>query len=1011
MLTLNKMNRGRLMRLSAASVLTIALSLGTPAIAQDTSAPQTEQDAEEAGSIIVTGSRIARSGFTAPTPVTVMGEQLIQRLAQVNASETIRLIPQNVTSQSDASAGAGASPNVGSTFANLRGLNPSQGTRTLTLVNTRRFVPTSDGGAVDLNLVPSGMIRRVEVVTGGASAAYGSDAIAGVVNVILDTELEGFKAQVDYGQTGLGDGRSYHSSLTYGTSFADGRGHLVFGAEYQRNQGIEDCAKTRFWCQESWDIFVNASAVLPDGSQTGYDRPGSPTYGQPNFIVAPGSKRSYNDRRGVVRNAAPAAVAARNYRFTEDGKGIIEYDPGQYVSSSLTGSRQGGDGESTFDDSYIQTPVRRWVGYLYGDFDFSDTLTAYTELTYAQRKGENRSVTAGPRSTYYLNANNAYLPAELRTLLAGTRFSLGKDVDEDIPSKNMAKANVFRGLIGLKGELGAGWTWDAYYQYGRNDRRQDRTHSRVNTPFQFAIDAVDEGLARNGVANGKIICAELLKANPNPLAQGCQPLNLFGVGNASPGAIAYAYRPVLQEFKYSQHVLAATVQGDVYQGWGAGPVSFAAGGEYRAEQGDVYHGDIPNYNDYAFTFGLDYAGKISVVEGFTELNVPVFRDSAIGDFFELNGAVRYTRNKAHDLVSGEKKTSEAVSWKLGAIYDVIDGVRLRATRSRDIRAAGFRELFLKNAPTEEGSSLGIVDNPLIPGSPAAGDDPTPILNGGSFALTPEKADTTTIGAVFSPTFIPRLRFSVDWYQIQIKDAVSRLPGQRIVDFCDQFDLFCDRITYGASGARDIIFLDARQVNLGQMTIRGFDVEADYTMLLSDVGLGSGALNLRVLGNRQYDFIVQPNQTVPSVDYAGQTGPALAAGDFNPTPSWIWNAFLSYDNAGFNTTLSMRRINAGILDVERVGPEDPGYDPTLKNSISTNRVDGRTYFGLAMSYKVPMGGSLDQYVEFFGAIDNLFDRDPPVAPGNDAGGGSAYPTNPVYFDTFGMRWRAGVRVNF
>lgn len=998
--------------MASTHALALAMCLAAPGVAFAQDEPTGEEEAAPEGggeSIIVTGSRIARSGFSAPTPLTVVGEALIQDLGQVNATETIRLIPQNVTSQSD-TVGQGTSANVGATFANLRGLNPSQGTRTLTLVNTRRFVPTSDGGAVDLNLIPSGMISRVEVVTGGASAAYGSDAVAGVVNIILDTDLEGFKAQLDYGQAAEGDGQSYHGSLTYGTGFADNRGHLVFGAEYQKNKGIEACAQARLWCAESWDIFVNESTVLGDGTPTGYNIPGSATYGEPNFVVGPNSFRSYAEPRGVVRNANPTAPAARNYRFTDDGLGIIKYDPGKYVSTSLSGSRQGGDGVSTYNTNYIQVPVERWVGYLYGDFELTDNVTAYTELTYAQREGANRADGAGPRPTMMFHANNAFLPEAMRVLLAGTDFGLGKYVNNEIVGRNTAKAKVFRGLFGLEGDLGRTWSWDAYYQYGHNDRRQDRTLSRVNTPFSFAIDAVDEGLETTGVANGNIVCAELLKPNPNPVATGCVPLNLFGIGNMDPAAVAYAYRPVLQEFKYSQHVAAATIRGDLYEGWGAGPIAVAAGGEYRAEHGDVWHGDIPNYNDYAFTFGQDYAGKIEVMEGFTELNVPVFRDFAIGDFFELNGAVRYTRNKAHNLNTEEKKTSEAVSWKVGAIYDVVPDLRLRATRSRDIRAAGFRELYLRNVPSLEGTSLGMVDNPAIPGSPAGGDDPTPILNGGSFSLSPEKADTTTAGAVFSPTFIPRLRFSVDWYEIKLKQAVTTLPGQRIVDFCDQYDLFCDRITY-AGGPTNITFVDARQVNLGLMTIRGLDVEADYTLPLEDIGLGTGTLNFRVLGNHQYDFVVQPNPSVPSIDYAGQSGPALASGDFNPTPDWIFNGFLSYDTERFNATLGVRHITAGALDVTKTGPDDPDYDPTLKNSISRNVVSARTYFNIAMSYKVPLGSSLDEYVEIFGTVENLFDKDPPIAPGNDAGGGSAYPTNPVYFDTFGMRWRTGVRVNF
>jgi hypothetical protein len=313
-------------------------------------------------------------------------------------------------------------------------------------------------------------------------------------------------------------------------------------------------------------------------------------------------------------------------------------------------------------------------------------------------------------------------------------------------------------------------------------------------------------------------------------------------------------------------------------------------------------------------------------------------------------------------------------------------------------------------PTESGSSLGKVDNRDIAGSPAGGDDDTPILNGGSFALTPEKADTTTVGLVFQPDFIPRLRLSVDWYKINIKDAVTTLTGQGIVNFCFDSKTFCDRITRASS--TDITFIDARQVNLGRLTARGYDFELDYALPLSELSQSwRGTLNARLLANHQYDFIVQANQTATGRDYAGQSGPMADGGDFNPAPQWIWNAFLTYSTGGFNTTLSYKRVSQGVLNVERTGPEDAGYDPNKPNSISTNRVAGASYFGLAMSYKVPLRGADDRHVELFGTIDNLFDKKPPVAPGGGSLGGSNYPTNPVYFDTFGSRFRAGVRVRY
>jgi outer membrane receptor protein involved in Fe transport len=992
---------------STMSALALVLGAAQPAMAQADAAPQGAEEAQDNSAIMVTGTRIKRNGFNEPTPATVIGGDLMADLGQVNISETLKLIPQNSNFQSDAVSGITAGANVGASFVNLRGLNPFNGTRTLTLVNSRRFVPTSDGGAIDMNMIPSAMIQRVETVTGGASAAYGSDAIAGVVNVILETQFEGIKAQIDYGQTTRGDGESFHSSLMGGTSFAGGRGHIVAGVEYQKNLGIGDCAKVRLWCAESYDIFTNANSILPGTTaRTGYNIPGSPTHGLPHYVIAPGSKQAFNDPRGVVRDAPSTAPAARYKRFNDNGSGVTQFDPGRFLGSALIGPRQGGDGASTYDDSDLQTPIKRWVGYAYGEYELTDTVKVLTELTYAQRTASNSSYITGPRSTFLVQPDNPYIPADLKALLGNTTFSLGKDLDGVLTSENSADARVFRGLVGLSGSLFGDWTWDTYYQYGNNNRHQLRTNNRVNLPFQYALDAVR-------LPNGTITCRELTRANPDPRAQGCKPMNLFGLNAVDPAALAYVYRPVVEDFKYVQHVLSGSTQGTLFQGWGAGPISAAAGVDYRSEGGDVTHGNIPDYNDYAFTFGLDYAGHIKVIEGFGELNVPVFKDFAIGDLLELNGAVRYTRNHALNKDTQEEKTSKAVSWKVSAVYDVIPDFRIRASRSRDIRAAGFRELFLKNVPTEPGSTSGIVNNWwLNPVGQQTGNDWTPILNGGSFALTPEKADTTTFGAVFQPTFIPGLRMSVDWYQIKISDAVTTLGGQRLVDFCFNYQLFCDRITFATADRKDISFIDARQVNLAKLVVRGFDVELDYRMRLADIKADwGGSVNVRVLGNRQYDFRSQANQTVPEIDYAGQSGPVGDGGDFNPAPPWIWNAFLSYENAGFNTTVSWRRFNEGIYNVQRIGPEDPGYDPAIQNSISSNRVKGASYFNLAMSYQIPFGSSENRYVEIFASVDNIFDRKPPVSPGGGGGGGSNYPTNPVYFDTFGSKWRAGLRVRY
>lgn len=1023
------------MRASIKAILVCGTAVGALAFSTSAFAQEEEVSTAAEGEILVTGSRIKQDGFDSPVPVTVVGAELIEDLGQTNAAEIIRLIPQNVASQSDATSGAGLLPEAGASFANLRGLNPTYGTRTLTLVNGRRFVPTSVGGQVDLNLIPSLMIGRIETVTGGASAAYGTDAVAGVVNIILDDQLEGFRGQVDYGQTGRGDGKSFHGAAAWGTNLGN-RGHFILGGEYQRNRGIDHCAEARDWCGEGWTVVANASAIEPGEindltNVSGYNVPGSSGYGLPNYVIGRDGGLVYNSIYGTVRNyqrngagssssfsgnfpSFHPPLAAVDKVFTPDGTGIMDYDPGMFAPIFVGGLALGGDNDSAYADQYIQTPVERYTTYAAAEYELTDAINAYAELTYGKRIANSRTLTAATRSTMVIKPDNAFLPPELAALLNGEPFSLGKDVDEELSNLISVEAEAFRGLIGFEGGIFSDWTWDLYYQYGKNKRESEVRYSRHNDALAMAIDAIED--PNNP---GNIICRPLdpallatfsaeYRTELMDLHESCVPVNLFGQGNLTQAGVDFAWRPVGEVFDYRQHVVAGTVQGTLHDGWGAGPIGMAAGFEYRDEAGEITHGGL-DASDYAFSFGLDYAGKIQVIEGFAETNVPVFEDWAIGDYFELNGAIRYSSNKATNTYTDEEKTVNATSWKVGGIYDMTDGVRFRATQSRDIRAAGFRELFRRTADTESGTAQGRVDNPNLPAANQT--DAAALGSGGSFLLRPEIADTTTAGAVFTPAFIPRFQVSVDWYQIKLKDAISNLDAQAVVDYCFDFDILCDRITFDSP--TDITRVDAGQSNVGRVAIRGVDFEASYRLPLADLlPAANGSLDFRFLLNYQYDFKVTPSPDSPAIQYAGQSGPITDGGDFYPKPKWTWNGLVAYNTDRFNATVNVRYIGSGILDVQRIGPEDPGYDPTLPNSISFNRVKSATYVNLAMSYEIPLGGDDDDYVEVFGTIDNLFDKDPPIAPGGGvSAGATAYPTNPVYFDTFGMRWRAGVRVKF
>ena len=980
--------------------------------------------AVETEAILVTGSRLKTRGYDSPVPLTMVDADLIRKLGLGNAADVVRLIPQNIATQSDATSGNRLSADVGAVYANLRGLNPTFGTRTLTLVNGRRFVPTSDGGQVDLNLIPSIMIARVETVTGGASAAYGSDAVAGVVNFILENRLEGFRLVADRGQTGRGDGASLHAAAAYGRAFAGGRGHVVFGGEVQRNRGISHCAEVRAWCAQGAGIFVNAAGIQPGtlntpGNVSGYDVPGSAGYGLPHYIVGPHSGMIYNSPRGAIRNFTAAAgtsrtafstifpaiqppLAAVDKVFTADGKNVVDYDPGDFGPKSVGGQAQGGDNLSAYSDQRIQTPLRRYTLYAAADYALGDSLTLSAEFIHAGRQSSGQSPVAATRSTMAIRPDNAFLPESVAALLGGASFSLGKDVDGELDNRNTVNAGVRRGVIGLAGTLADGWTWDISYHYGANRRRSWLRYSRNNDAFAMALDAV-----RDPADPGRIICRPLsdaafagftptYRAELLVLAASCVPINLFGTRNMSRGAIDFVWRRVGEDFRYRQHGLAGSVQGRLFAGRSAGPIGVTAGIDHRGERGEVTHDGI-NPNAYAGSFGLDYAGSIRVTEAFLETSAPLLRDFALGDSLEASGAIRSTRNRSTDRISGQSRSIHATSWKIGGIYDPIDGIRVRATRSRDIRAAGFRELFQKTAPTDEGTVQGRVNNPNIAGPDKA--DTTPVFGGGNFGLTPEKADTSTIGAVLRPALLPGFRLSLDWYRIRLRDAIANLNGQRVTDLCVTFQVLCERVSFATPG--DIVRIDAGQANVGRIDLRGFDMESSWR-----VPLAKGTVDLRLLLNYQYDFRVKQSAAVPTIDYAGQSGPAVEGGDFYPTPKWMWNALIGYERNRVTATMTIRHIGRGVLNHEWIGPEDPGYAPGLANSASLNRVPARTYVGFALSCAIPFGG------EIFGSIENLFDRKPPVAPGGTTSVlVSAYPTNPVFFDTFGMRWKTGIRLQF
>ncbi|HTV53142.1 MAG TPA: TonB-dependent receptor, partial [Steroidobacteraceae bacterium] len=793
-----------------------ATTQGTPAQpAQGTPSSTTQNAPGQGGTleeVTVTGSRIQRSTFNTPNPVTVLNATDIANLGLTNVGDVLGELPQNSNFFAANNVGLG-NFNVGAQLANLRGLNPFFGTRTLTLIDTERVVSTATGGGVDITLIPSMLVARTEVVTGGASAVYGSDAVAGVVNIILDTKFSGFKAQADYGQTSHHDGGTPHLSVAYGTDLGD-RAHFVIGGEYQNMEDIGICSQVRDWCKSEEGLFTNTGYAGYAAGALGPGSPAIPPNGLPHYIIGPNATLANQSETGVLTPCTvPTSVCiptGPQYQFNAAGTAVSPFNPGTYADGAgVFGYSQdaGATGVGAYDGTTLRPAVKRWTGLANMDFKITDNLTSFLQVWYARSFAVNPVANGaiGPIAlevangvyvplSSQINYNNPYLPAQFKPggadalspsipipppLCSPAPYPcgdslggalLGFNMNAIDPARNQTDDDVVRITGGLNGQITSTWNWDAYFEYGQNNNNQALFNNVVGSYLQFALDAVVNP------ANGQIVCAATLPGpNYNPAAAGCQPLDLFGSNNASRAALNYAFRTLVEYSTLDEEVLSGNVHGDLFSGFGAGPVKVAVGLEQRRNTADVTHdlAQQPYYDDYFLSYGLDYAGKISVVEGYSEINVPALQDLPFAKYLEFDGAIRETNNTNTNETFGSATDGESVthnfpSWKLSGIWDLTDWFRIRGTRSRDVRAPGFRELYESYA-VSAGGPFGTITNPASNQSQVV----VP-LTGGNIQLEPERANTTTIGVVFAPKSGPleRFQFSTDWYRIELLDPIA-----------------------------------------------------------------------------------------------------------------------------------------------------------------------------------------------------------------------------------------------
>lgn len=927
-----------------AAALAAGLMFGGHVQAQEAQAvdAEAEQDGESSETIIVTGSRL-QSGFNAPTPVTVATATELDLAAPNNIADGLNQLPAfNNSLKSQNPGTAAAAGNSGQNLLNLRGLDPN---RTLILLNGNRMVASNFLGSVDVNILPQALVQRVEVVTGGASAAYGSDAVAGVVNFILDEDMEGLKGEVTGGISDYGDMESFNASLAYGASLADDRLHILVSGEYFHQEGIRaDETTGREW----FDVAAGQYAI-----------PGASTA----VTVVPDIRASNGANGGMI----PTGVL-RGTTFLP-GNQLGTFNFGTNTSASF---QSGGDGPRI--NIGFAPSQERYNGFLRTQYEASDSLTIYAEGLYAhshtnQGAFVNNHVGAGNQFTVF--RDNAFLPPALATLMDArnlTSVPVGR-YSPDWPLVEIESfTDVMRGALGVRGDLSDRWSWDSAVSYGRTEQDLYENNMTINRAVYAAVDAV-----RDPADSTKIVCRSTLAG----LDAGCVPLNIFGLGAASDAALDYVLADGVKFLTLEQVVANANISGDLGDAFsfGAGPISIAAGVEYRSESAvqttdalspittftTGIRGAPASQNNrpggLKFYNPLPFSGEYSVKEGYLEVGVPVLEDSLFGVALNLSGAVRY----ADYSLSGGVTT-----WKIGGEYEPIDGIRLRYTRSRDIRGASILELFNSASQSSNTQLYRGVNTPnltIISGNPD---------------LLPERADTTTFGVVVRPQFLPGLQLSADRYLIDIQDAIGALSAQQTIDGCAAgVQFLCDQLTYNASAGT--LVTRTPTLNLAQQRVSGWDFEGLYS-----TSVGNGTLTLRALATHRTAAFRQLSNAAP-ISTLGEPD----------TPKWSGNFSVRYVADKWSLFVQERLISASLFDATKL----EGRDTNL------NTAPAVWYTTIGATYNLDLAGGEQ---ELFVNVSNVFNRDPPIATRNPTSFSS--PTNSAY-DTIGRYLTMGIRFNF
>ncbi len=932
-----------------------------------TTAAATGDESEE---ITITGSRITRSGFDQPTPVTVIGTADIQAAAPANIADFVNQIPSvagSVTpanSQRNLSAGT-----VGVNTINLRSLGS---TRTLVLLDGKRSVGSTSTGTVDVNTIPQGLVKSVEVVTGGASSVYGSDAVAGVVNFILDRDFKGLKGEFSAGETTYGDDTNYRISLTGGLEFAGGRGHILVSGDFVRRDGV--LGAPRKWAEQGVHLTQNPYYTTTNGA--------------PELLVSEQSGLNTLTGGGIITSG----VARGTYFGPGGAVNTYDYGAGRLNNSPWT---IGGDWRQS--QHYFGTSIQPGEAMegIFGRASYKiwDNFEVFAEVTYNRSKSTNGGGYGTDKANVTIRTENPFVPASVRARLQAanqTSFTLGT-WNADLPTRlSENERKVQRYLIGFQGNFDLfklDWNFDGYYQKGKT-RSFENVVATNQTQIRYAQDAVLN-------SSGQIVCRVTRDGSTDPLAVGCVPYNRMGIGVNSAAAIDYVSGRPSRVQNFEQDVLALNFNTKIANGW-VDDIGLAFGVEHRREK---ISGTVAPGSETGWIAGnyLATNGSYTVTEGYLETLVPLPWK------FEFTGAAR---------VTAYSESGTVVTWKAGLSWQPIDDLRLRITRSRDIRAPNLSELFQAGSRNTNTVSDPWQNNAAVRFTQTVT---------GNLALEPEKADTWGLGLVYRPSFAPGLGISFDYYDININGAIGTLGTQAIVDRCFDGNIeLCQRLQAivnnnpiafgapgfslagGAPGVQEFLIANS-PYNFLSNSSRGFDIEVSYNFDLDTIfPKAPGTVTLRALATHFLSAQVS-NGVDPATDSAGENA-------FGGPPNWNYRATLGYTVDNFTMQIIGRGLSDGVYnnDFVECTTACPATN-SINRTIANNRIKGAFYVDTYFAYTLPIESVKPQ---LFLRVTNLFNRDP-VLIGKGPSDNSNVDTgiNQTLYDFLGRTFRIGVRFNF